>query len=137
VTTEVDSVYNGHATPEENEKQQYLWLSESGEYLLDKGDQLHVGQYCRLKAADFSMIDSLFFILPSGEPSPILIAFRIRRNMVHDSIEEDLHRVDRLNLSPHTIRKFFVVVTPDSIQPEIKALGTFLGGAGDRMEWGE
>jgi len=58
--------------------------------------------------------------------------------MVHDSVKEDLRRLDGLTFSPNTnIRKFIVVITPDSIQPGIETLGTFLGGAEERKEWGE
>jgi len=132
--SEADPVSEDHITSKEGGHQKVIQLPESGEHFLVEGDQLRVGQYYRLRAADFSSIDSLFFIHPHDEPSPILLAFQIRHNAVCDINEEDLRRVNGLNL-PHTnVRKFFVLVTPNDIQPGIEALNAFSEGTGGQRD---
>ena len=117
-----------HLTSTEYKIQKAIQLPESREHLLDEGEQLCVGHYYQLQTTDFSTIDSLFFIHPPDEPSPILLAFQIRHKTVCDVEVEDLRRVDRLSSSHTNIRKFFVVVTPDDIQPPLEALKAFFGG---------
>jgi len=127
----------GHLTSKEDKILKDIQLPESEEHLLDEGGELWVGHYYDLRTADFSTIDSLFFIHPPDEPSPILLAFQIRHNTACDAEVEDLRRVNQLSSSHADIRKFFVVVTPDNIQPRPKALKTFFGGAVARRKVGQ
>jgi len=120
--SEVDPVHENHKV---------IQLPSSFQVPLDEGDRLFVGNYYNLRAANFSTIDSLFFVHPPDEPSPILLAFQIRHDAVCDVDKEDLRRVNRLNF-PRNVRKFFVAVTPDSIHPGAESLKTFFEGAGKR-----
>ena len=120
--------------PKKTKAKKDIRLPRSWECVLDEGDSLRVDQYYHLGAANFSAIDSLFFIYPPGEPSPILLAFQIRHNTVCDVDKEDLRRVDGLT-SPHAnARKFFVAVAPDSIQPGIETRKTFFEGGRKRRK---
>ena len=96
----------GHLTSKEDKIQKDIPLPESGEHLLDEGDLLCVGHYYHLQTANFTTIDSLFFIHPPGEPSPILLAFQIRHNTVCDVDEEELRRVNRLSSPTPTSASF-------------------------------
>ena len=108
---------------------QDLQLPQSEERPLDKGGRVCIGRYYRLQATDASTINSLFFFNPPGKSSPILLAFQITRDEECHINEETLRRIDGLDLSPHTnVRKFFVVVTPDDIQPKIEVPNALFGG---------
>jgi len=108
--TTVDFVYNDYTASEEERDQRDLQLPGSGEYHFVEGDQFCVGQ-CFIDHPDAD----------AGNSPPILLTFHITRNKEYNLNGEDLRRINGLNLPPHTsICKYFVVITPDDIQPEIK-----------------
>ena len=110
-----NSIYKGY--PGENPID--LQLTGSDEHPLVEGDHLHTDHYYRPKPTSFPTINSLLLIRPPDSP-PTLLAFQIARNIKAIHVDEDgLCRIDNLDLPPHT-RKYYVVATPEDVQPEIK-----------------
>jgi hypothetical protein len=96
-----------------------LQLSRSEEHPLHEGIELDVGHYYRLPAKDFPTIDSLALIHPPGEPSPILLMFKITRDgSRYDVNPGSLLILEGLEFPPDT-RKYYVLVTPPGIKPQI------------------
>ena len=110
-----------------------IQLPLSEEHPLVKGSPLRIGRYYRLQAANLPTIDSLFFIHPLDESSPILLTFRITRNGECHVNGDTLRSIDKLNFPSHTnIRKFVVAVTPDGVDPKIKIPNTSSEGTGEK-----
>jgi hypothetical protein len=123
-------LYDGYTASKENPTD--LQLAESDEYPLVEGDRLRMNRYYRLDSIDFPATDSVLLIHPPGEPSPILLMFQMTRNKrEHNVDEEGLGKIDDLRLPRHT-RRYYVVVTPEGIQPQIKVPPACFEGRGRR-----
>ena len=106
-----------------------LTLHASPDCLFREGEQLTSGKYYRAPKVNFPAVDSLFFIEPPDEPSPILLMFQITQNhSEHDANSLGLDAVGRL-VPPNT-RKWYVVVTPVDIEPGIKVARKYFSDQG-------
>ena len=109
-----------------------LQLPNSHERTLVEGGEFHMNCYYRLGSADFPGIDSLLPICPPDGSPPVLLMFRITSGTVtYDMIEEGFRKIDNLGLSPN-IRKYYVVVTPESVNPRMRVSGEY-----SREGWGK
>jgi len=97
-----------------------LRLRDSDESPLVEGGGFYVNTCHRLTSPEFPGIDSLLIVHPPNGSPPILLIFSIAHNAkVHDVSEEGFRRINNLGLSPDT-RMYYVVVTPECIEPEIR-----------------
>jgi len=104
-------------------------LYASPDCLFREGEQLTSGNYYRAPKVKFPAVDSLFFIEPPDEPSPILLMFQITQNhSEHDANSLGLDAVGRL-VPPNT-RKWYVVVTPVDIEPGINVARKYFSDQG-------
>ena len=129
--TEGNFIYNDYTASQEGRNQRFLQLPGSEGHLLCRGVKLEVGHYYRRQATS-DVISSLFLLCPPDEPSPILLVFWITRNETRQEIsEDDLRRIDGLDLPPYT-RRCYVVVTPRNVRPEISVPEGYFRGRGKR-----
>ena len=127
-----DFIYEGYPVPGKGVKPTVLHLPESDEHPLVEGDRLHMNHYYRLNSSDFPATDSMLLIHPPGEPSPILLMFQMTRNKrEHDVDEEGLCKIDDFRL-PRRTRRYYVVVSPEGTQPQIKVPPACFEGRGQR-----
>jgi hypothetical protein len=117
-------IYKGY--PGTNAKK--LKLPRSNEHPFVEGDVFHANCYYRPRSTSFPAIDSLLLIRPRCS-LPILLMFRITQDTEEHVSEEDLRRIDSLGLSPIT-RKYYVVVTPTGVKPEIMVPKAYRGRDG-------
>ena len=96
-----------------------LQWTGSQEEPLDLEGEFIANRYYRPTSTNFPAIDSLLLIHPPDKSPPILLMFQITRNTnEHDVNLGGLQKVDELGLQPNT-RKYYVVVTPEGVQPKI------------------
>ena len=121
-----DFIYKGYSrkTPTD------LQLPESDEDTLVKGCDFYANRYYRLVSADFPEVHSLLLICPPDGSSPLLLIFHITRTAkAHDASEETLRSIDNLDL-PKDTRKYYVVVTPEGVEPEVRVPRSYFGRRG-------
>ena len=113
-----------------------LQLIKSDEHRLLE-DEFHANRYYRPTSTNFPTIDSLLLIHPPDSP-PILLAFQITRNKKeHDVNEAGLQRIDKMikklksTEDTQNARLYFVVVTPEDVEPEIKVHKAYFGMTGN------
>ena len=95
-------------------------LPVSDEHDLQEGAKLVVGHYYRPQSSNFPTIDSLFLIRPSRWSFPVLLMFWIAQNRDGCDVNTvTLERVAGLQL-PRGTQKYYVVVTPEDIKPDIR-----------------
>ena len=129
--TEGIFIYNDYTASRYGRNQRFLQLPGSKGHLLRGGVKLEVGHYYRRQATS-DAVSSLFLVCPPDEPSPILLVFWITWNEArHEISEDDLRRIDELDLPPYT-RRCYVVVTPSNVQPEIRVPEAYFMGRGKR-----
>ena len=114
----VSLTYNNHVASLHQNDLKTLELLPSAEYPLTETTKVEKDCYYHPVAEKFPTIDSLLLVHPPGEPLPILLMFQITRSGEHDVKIEGLRKVDNLHFST-PIKKYYVVVTPESIRPQI------------------
>ena len=130
-----DFVYKDYTASKKKINPTDIQLVDSEEHDLAKGVELEEGRYYRPKAITFSAIDSLLLIHPPGEPSPILLMFRVTRNkQTRDAkLLSGLRKIDELNL-PSDVRKYYIMITPKGIWPKISVPINYFDGGQDEGE---
>ncbi|KAF9647700.1 hypothetical protein BDM02DRAFT_3129593 [Thelephora ganbajun] len=124
---QVDLIYNDYTASEERKDPANVQLTASEERDLLEGAQLQKDRYYRPKITNFPAIDSLLLVHPPGEPSPILLMFQITRNKQdHDANVRGLDKVKNMGLPPDACR-YYVVVTPEGVQPKIMVSMEYFG----------
>jgi len=109
-------------------------LPPSEDHPLRENKKLEVGRYYRPESTTFSTIDSLFFIQPPDEPTPVLLMFHFLCNeSQHDAEERGLRDVDGLEI-PLEARKYYIAVTPEGLRLKITVPFSYLasGRLGDK-----
>ena len=113
-----------------------LQLIKSDEHPLFE-DEFHANRYYRPTSTNFPTIDSLLLIHPPDSP-PILLAFQIARNKKEHNVNEaGLQRIDKMikklksTEDTQNARLYFVVVTPEEVEPEIKVHKAYFGMTGN------
>ena len=131
-------IFDDYTASNEKKNHKVFHLPKSEEHFLDKGTHLCVGQYYRPRVANFATIDALFPIHSPDESSPILLTLQFTRAKEHDVKESGLCKIDQLDLSPYTeIHRYFVVVTPEEVQPQITIPKTLFGDEGTKVKKGK
>jgi len=124
-TTQTFDIYADYTASKKDKNSKTLQLAVSDEHLLVDGMQLQVNHYYR-PGKNFPTIDSLLLLHPPNE-LPVLLMFRITRSRVkHDLKLSGLERVNQMVL-PSGTRKYYVVVSPVGIEPEIHVLKGRIG----------
>ena len=129
-------VYNCYAASAARSGGENFSLTRSEEYELVEGGELKKGRYYRPKPINFPAIDSLRLTHTRSE-SPILLMFQITRNQKELDVSlGGLRRIDELHLPPNT-RKYYVVVTPEAMQPNITIPRVYIEKGGMPREKGK
>ena len=133
---ETEFIFDDYTASKEKKPHRIFQLPESEEYFLDEPTHPGVGRYCRTRPANFATIDALFFVRPPGEPSPTFFALQFARVEERDVKENELRRIIQLGHSwtpDIETRAYFVVVTPDDVQPKITVPKTSFGDKGGKV----
>ena len=78
------------------------------------------------ESSDFPGLDSLLFFDTLDNSPPILLMFKITHNETNNAKASGLLNVDKLGF-PSDVRKYYVVVSPDSIFPEVTVPMEYFG----------
>ena len=109
-----------------------LLLTQSTERHLSDGAKLRGGYYCIPQTTNCVVFDSLRLV-DSPDGTPILLIFQVTpKKTSHDAKLRGLRKIDRLDL-PENTRKYFVVVTPATVQPKLTIPVEYFEGGQDRQ----
>jgi len=113
-----------------------LQLTGSIERPLSDGANLRGTYYYRPKTSNCPAFDSLRLVY-SPDETPILLIFQMTRNKKsHDAKLHGLRKIDRLGL-PDNTHKYFVLVTPATIQPKLMIPVEYFEGGQEDEEMDE
>ena len=116
---DVNFVYDNYAASKVGVDPTELQLTGSRGCRLVEMAKLEKNRYYLAKPTEFPTIDSLYLLHPPGEPSPILLIFRITRSERKHHVKLcGLRKIDQLDI-PVDIQRYYVVATPEHIRPEI------------------